>query len=67
MSEQNKGRLGWLDIGKGIAMLFIMMSHTVWVPDIYCHFFKPIYLSFFFCASGYVFSLGKDFSSFAKK
>lgn len=59
-----KKRLGWLDIGKGIAMLFIMMSHTIWVPDIYCQFFKPIYLSFFFCASGFVFSLKNNFAEF---
>ena len=57
-------RVHWLDIGKGIAMLFVMLSHTIWVPDIYGQFFRPIYLSFFFCASGYVFSLKKNFKSF---
>lgn len=65
-AAENKKRIPWLDVGKGIAMLFVMLSHTIWVPDVYGQFFRPIYLSFFFIASGYVFSLKKDFPTFLR-
>lgn len=58
-----KKRIEWLDIMKGILITFVILSHS-YPSDIYRRFFTPFFLTMFFFASGYTFSLkknGKDF------
>lgn len=56
MSGNEKIRLQWLDIAKGIGMIFIILSHTAggrngWIRSLYL----PFYLAVFFFSSGYLF------------
>lgn len=64
MSE-TKERKHWLDIGKGLAMLCIMWVHIhdlfPWMAG---QIIQPFYLSFFFIASGVVFSQKGSFKEF---
>lgn len=57
-------RVGWLDIGKGMCMLFVLMFHMEWKPELYQKIYSPIFLSFFFFASGYVFKVKGNFKDF---
>jgi len=58
-----KDRIDWLDVLKGILIIFVILSHS-YPPDIYRYFFTPFFLTMFFWASGYTFSMkgsGKEF------
>lgn len=55
-------RLKWLDISKGIGMIFIILSHTsggrnCWIANAYL----PFYLAIFFFSSGYLFKENLSF------
>lgn len=56
-------RIKWLDIIKGICILFVMLSHS-YPPDDYQCFFTPFFISMFFFASGYTFSIKSGFKEF---
>ena len=56
-------RIKWLDIMKGICILFVMLSHS-YPPDDYRRFFTPFFISMFFFASGYTFSIKSGFKEF---
>ncbi len=61
--QTNNNRIQWIDNARGICMLFVIMSHTNYTPEIYAHFFSPFFLSVFFLVSGYLFhSPSKKFS-----
>ena len=62
MSKTNE-RIKWLDIMKGICILFVMLSHS-YPPDDYRRFFTPFFISMFFFASGYTFSIKSGFKEF---
>lgn len=38
----NKGRIKWIDIIKGICIVFVMLSHS-YPPDDYRRFFTPFF------------------------
>lgn len=56
-------RVEWIDVMKGILILFVILSHT-YPAVIYRLFFTPFFLTMFFWASGYTFSLKSDFKTF---
>lgn len=56
-------RIGWLDVLKGILILFVMLSHN-YPADIYRRFFTPFFLTTFFFVSGYTFSEKESFCRF---
>lgn len=56
-------RVQWLDVLKGILTIFVILSHS-YPPNVYRYFFTPFFLTMFFWASGYTFSVkktGKEF------
>lgn len=62
MLSKEKTRLKWLDIAKGIGMMFIILSHTSggrnnWMANVYL----PFYLTIFFFSSGYLFKENLSF------
>ena len=58
-----KDRIDWLDVLKGILIVFVVLSHS-YPPDIYRYFFTPFFLTMFFWASGYTFSMKKSGKEF---
>ena len=60
---KNNKRIEWIDSMKGILILFVILSHTY--PAVqYRRFFTPFFLTMFFWASGYTFSVKNDFKEF---
>lgn len=59
----NNKRIKWVDIVKGICIIFVMLSHSN-PPDDFRRFFTPFFLTMFFFASGYTFSTKKRFKEF---
>lgn len=59
----SKPRVKWIDILKGICIIFVMLSHS-YPPDAYIRFFTPFFLTMFFFASGRTFSLKSGFWEF---
>ena len=58
-----KVRIAWLDVTKGILILFVLLSHSS-APNIYIRFFAPFFLTMFFFVSGYTFSVKDSFRTF---
>mgnify|MGYP004481917435 CR=1 FL=1 len=54
-----KKRIEWLDVMKGILISFVILSHC-YPAEIYRRFFTPFFLTMFFFASGYTFSLKEN-------
>lgn len=64
MNSINKNtRVDWIDIIKGISMIFVIMSHSG-APKIYGYIYIPIFLSSFFFVSGYTFNPRNTFMDF---
>lgn len=61
-----KKRIEWLDISRGICMLFVMISHIEFCPAIFKTLFGPVFLSMFFFISGYLYSNKKNFIEYLK-
>lgn len=56
MLSKEKTRLKWLDIAKGIGMVFIILSHTSGGRNGgIANAYLPFYLAVFFFSSGYLF------------
>lgn len=55
MNMEKTKRVEWLDVLKGILILFVILSHS-YPALIYRYFFTPFFLTLFFFASGYTFS-----------
>ena len=53
----------WIDILKGICMVFVVMSHSR-APVQYAWLYTPFFLSGFFFASGYTFSPCNNYKQF---
>ena len=60
-----KKREEWLDILRGIAMIFVVIAHTG-APELYAKVYVPVFMSAFFFASGYTFSERDCFADFLK-
>lgn len=63
MGKASAKRIEWIDIIKGICILFVMLSHSN-PPAVYRHFFTPFFLTMFFFVSGYTFSTKNSFKEF---
>lgn len=59
----NDNRIKWIDIVKGICIVFVMLSHSN-PPDDFRRFFTPFFLTMFFFASGCTFSTKNQFKEF---
>jgi acyltransferase len=51
-------RLNWLDIGKGLGMLLVMLGHAD-IPTLLKTYIYTFHMPFFFFLSGYLFKLDK--------
>lgn len=51
----NSSRLPWLDMARGIAMLFIIIGHCDGIPQILRHVIFSFHVPLFFILSGYVY------------
>ncbi len=49
-------RLEWIDVAKAICMIFVIYSHTGYVPPYAVKFFTPFFLTTYFFISGYFFN-----------
>ena len=56
-----KKRIEWVDIGKYICIMFVMLSHLESGSDVLDKFYYPFFLTVFFFLSGYVY---RQLSSF---
>jgi len=64
VSDREPGqRIKWLDICKGILVLFVLLSHSR-APTMYSRFFSGFFLTMFFFVSGYTFSTKQSFKLF---
>ncbi len=54
-------RIEWVDIGKYICIMFVMLSHLESRTDLLETFYAPFYLTVFFFLSGYVYKQPKSF------
>lgn len=61
-------RLNWLDVGKGLGMILVMLGHTN-IPSPLKAFIYTFHMPLFFFLSGYLFSVGKypNFKFFLSK
>lgn len=68
-TERNKGnRIEWVDVGKFICIMFVMLSHLESGTDEFRSFYSPFFLSVFFFLSGYVYRETDSFKEhFIKK
>lgn len=60
MAEANK-RIEWVDIGKYICIMFVMLSHLESGSEILDKFYGPFFLTVFFFLSGYVYRQPRSF------
>ena len=63
ITNENKKRLQWLDIMKGLLIFFVMVDHSF--PGAMTErFYSPFFLAMFFWVGGYTFSLKDSFKTF---
>ena len=60
-----KVRIEWLDILKGVLIIFVILSHS-YPAQAYRNFFTPFFLTMFFWVSGYTFSTKRTCKEFLK-
>lgn len=59
--EAVKVRIAWVDIGKFICMMFVMLSHLESGTEALRAFYSPFFLTGFFFLSGYVYRQPESF------
>ena len=64
--EEVKKRIEWVDIGKFICIMFVMLSHLDSGSDMLDKFYRPFFLTVFFFLSGYVYRQPETFSEHIK-
>lgn len=64
MNNNKNKRISWVDIARGIVMLFVIESHLGCCPPLYKTIFGPVFLSGFFFISGYLFSEKANFKEY---
>lgn len=52
---ETRKRIEWVDIGKYICIMFVMLSHLQSGSEILTKFYLPFFLTVFFFLSGYVY------------
>lgn len=61
---ESKKRLPYIDIGKGVAMLLVILGHSGTLPQSLMCIIYSFHMPLFFALSGYTFSTKKDFKTF---
>lgn len=61
---QASKRIPWLDVLKGLMILFVLLEHSYPAP-VYVRIYTPFFLTMFFFASGAAFSTKQSFGEFA--
>lgn len=64
--ENIESRIEWIDIAKGIGILFVMLGHC-YLDTKYTFWFISFHMALFFFLSGYTFRIKEDYNSFVKK
>lgn len=59
-------RIGWIDIAKGFAIIFVFFGHTISTPIVFSEFIYLFHMPLFFVLSGYCFSRKSSFKEFVK-
>lgn len=62
-----KSRIEWVDIGKYICILFVIISHLESVTRVLTAFYHPFFLTAFFFLAGYVYEKPESFKIHLKK
>lgn len=62
-----KQRIQWVDIGKYICIMFVMMSHLESGSERLTKFYTPFFLAVFFFLSGYVYRQPESFRALVSK
>ena len=60
----NPNRIAWVDVAKGIAILLVIIGHTVNFGSATRNFIFSFHMPLFFILSGYTFKLAGDFPVF---
>lgn len=62
-----KKRIEWVDIGKYICIMFVMLSHLESTTEVLDKFYSPFFLTVFFFLSGYVYRQPSSFKEHMDK
>ena len=60
-------RILWIDMIKGYGMLFVLLHHITFTPEIYRTGYAPFFLTAFFVTAGYTFHPRKPFFQFLNR
>lgn len=63
----NPNRITWVDVAKGIAILLVIIGHTVNFGSSTRNFIFSFHMPLFFILSGYTFNLAGDFPAFFQR
>ncbi len=58
-----KKRIEWVDVGKYICIMLVMLSHLESRTEVLRTFYTPIYVTMFFFLAGYVYKQSETFSA----
>lgn len=64
--ENIESRIEWIDIAKGIGILFVMLGHC-YLDTKYTFWFISFHMALFFFLSGYTFRIKEEYNAFVKK
>lgn len=64
--ENIESRIEWIDIAKGVGLLFVMLGHC-YLDTKYTFWFISFHMALFFFLSGYTFRAKEEYNSFVKK
>lgn len=65
--QKTNGRIEWVDVGKYICIMFVMLTHLDSGSVILDKFFNPFFLTMFFFLSGYVYKQPQSFKEHIAK
>ena len=60
-------RVAWVDVGKYLCIMFVILSHLESNTDMLENFYSPVFLTTFFFLSGYVYKPSPNFQEHFKK
>lgn len=63
----NPNRIDWIDVAKGIAILLVIIGHTVQFGSATRNVIFSFHMPLFFILSGYTFRLVDDFPAFLQR
>ncbi|MBE5882340.1 MAG: hypothetical protein E7289_08560 [Lachnospiraceae bacterium] len=59
-SMENEKRMRWLDMARGVALLFVMIGHCISSKSVLHHVLFTFHVPFFFVISGYLYRYKKN-------